>query len=89
MNYRLCLGALYPVSVNMAHNIVPNLFFALLGNIVIYIVTVRFKFGNLLIRYRQAELLFRARKRNPKSAPGAEFKILRKNKLHFIACIPC
>ena len=87
MNDALCLGTLNAVSINMAHNIMSDQFFALLSNIIIDIVLVSLKFFYLLISYVKSKLFLRLGKSNPKSSPGSELLIRGENVLHLLAGI--
>ena len=87
MNYGFCLRALHAECVNMRHYIMPNLFFARLGDIVINIVLIGFHFGYLFIGNVQPQLFFGFGKRYPQFTPSAEFKVFRKNMLHFVGSI--
>ena len=89
MNNRLRFRALNAESINVAHNVMADKLFPLLGNVIVNIVLVRFHFGNLLIGNAEAELLFRSCKGNPQPPPCSEFEVLRKNVLHLVACISC
>ena len=80
----LCLGALQAVSVNMAHDIVAHQLFAGSGFLVIDVILVGFQLGNLGVGDSKTLLLLRLGQRDPQSAPGAEFVILRENILHLV-----
>ena len=89
MDYRLCFRTLLSVCVYMRHYIVTHNFFAFLRNLIIHIVAVCFQLRNLLIGNSETKLLFGFCKSNPKPAPCSEFELLRKDFLHFGACVPC
>ena len=59
------------------------------GIVIVDVVPVGFHLGNLFIGDVQTLRLLGTGQGNPQSAPGAEFVILRKQELHFRACIPC
>ena len=88
VDYALCLGALNAVGIDVAHNIVANLLFTFFGNVIVDVVCVCFKLGNLFVGYFKSKLLFRLGKCNPQSAPGFKLFVRRKEILHFIACVP-
>ena len=88
MDDSLSLRALGSISVNMAHYIVANFLLPGLGNIVVDVVLVSLEFFNLLICNRKSKFLLYLCKGDPKSPPGPEFHIRRKNILHLLTCIP-
>ena len=89
VDYPLRLRALFTVCVNVGHNVVSYLAFALFGYVEIDVVAVRFKLRNLLVGYIETELFLSLCKRYPQSSPCAEFKILGKDVLHLCRRIPC
>ena len=80
-------GALYPVGVHMAHDIVADFLFPCLGDLKIDVVAVGFQLGDLLVGNIKPQRLFRFRKRNPQLPPGAEFEGFGENELHLVACV--
>ena len=85
VDYRLGVRALHAVGVNMGHNIVTNFFFAGGGDIIVYVVLVRFEFGYLLVRYVEPELLFALCESYPEPAPCSEFEVRREDIFHSVA----
>ena len=83
----LCVGALYAVSINVAHNVVTDELFALDCYVIVDIVLVSLELVNLLLSNRQTELHFSFRKSNPKSSPRPELHIRREDILHFLTRI--
>ena len=89
MDYRLCLGTLLPVGVDVTHDIMTHLALTRLGNVKINVVGVRFKLCYLFIGYIKPQLFFCACKGDPQATPCAEFEIIRKYRLHLRACVSC
>ena len=87
MNNSFCLRALHAVCINVAHNIMPYLFFPCFSHIIIDILCMLLQLRNLVIRNRKAQFLFRFRQSNPQPSPCFEFFIRRKNILHLLTCI--
>ena len=81
------IGTLYPVGIDMAHDIVTHLFFPRDRNIIVNLLRKLFKLADLRIGNRQALLLFRLCQCNPKLAPCFELVIRGENILHLLACI--
>ena len=79
--------ALEAVGVDVAHHIMAAFALAALGVLVIDVVPVGSELGDLLVGDGQALPFFGSRQGNPQPAPGAEFVILRKGKLHLRAGI--
>ena len=83
VNNSLCLGALLTVSIYMRHYIMTNKALTLLCHIVVDIICMSLQLVNLLLAYRQSQLMLGLCESNPESSPGSEFFIRRKNVLHF------
>ena len=83
--YRLGMGALHSVGVNVRHNIVAHLFLTFFGNIVVYIVLMRFKLFDLLVGNIKTQLFFSFGEGYPETAPCSELEVFGKNMLHFLA----
>ena len=81
MNNAGRLGALLPVCIHMAHNIMAHFFFPRFCDIIVDVIDMRFQLRNLLIRNHglpilgKTELLFRLRQCNPQASPGAELHV--------------
>ena len=88
MDNALRLRALYAVGIHMAHNVMAHFLLARFCHVVVDIGRMAFQLIDLLLCDRKSEFLFCLCQRNPESSPGLEFHILRKNELHFTACIP-
>ena len=87
VNYGRGVRTLKPVRVNVAHNVVTDFLFARFGNVVIYIVHVRFEFGDLRLGHVKSEFMLGAGKRDPEPPPRGELEVVRKAVLHFVACV--
>ena len=87
MDDPLRFGALDSISVDVAHYIMPHLFFPCFCYFIINIVFMCFQLGDLLIRDVQSQLFFRFRQRNPQTAPGFKLKICGKQVLHLFTGI--
>ena len=81
------LGTLLAVGVHMAHHVVADLFFPLLGDFVVDVVLVGFQFVNLLLGNVQPQLPLGLGQGDPKPPPGAEFEVVGEKMLHFPAGI--
>ena len=81
------LWAEFAIGMDMAHHIVPQLFFLLFGQLEIDVGDVRLKLGNLLIGDLQAEFLLRLRQRHPQLPPGLELVLRRPDPVHLAAGI--
>ena len=77
-------GALQTVGVDVAHHVVAHQLFAGDGVLVVDVILVGFQLGNLGVGDSKTLLLLRLGQRDPQSAPGAEFVILRENILHLV-----
>lgn len=75
MNDGFRLGARLAESEDVRHNVVPHFLFAFGGICVIDVGDVRFHFRNLLLRNRDAKLLFGLGERNPEFSPRGELEI--------------
>ena len=78
------LGTLLSVGIDVAHHIVPHFLLPRLRHLIIDVVGVGFEFRDLLVGDIQTQFLLGLGKRNPQSAPCAEFHIGRKEVLHFL-----
>ena len=78
------LGALLAIGVHMAHHIVADHLFPLLGHFVVDVVGVLLQLCNLLICNGQPQLLLRLSQSNPKLPPGAELHVRGKKVFHFL-----
>ena len=87
MDDPFCLGTLNPVSINVAHHIMAHFFFPCFRHFVIDVVFMRFQLGDLFIGNVQSQFFFRFGQRNPQAAPGFEFKLCGKQKLHLLTGI--
>ena len=89
-----CFGALLPIGIHMAHNVMPYQLFPFLRHLIIDILGMAFQLVYLLLRndwlpvFAQPQFHFCFCKGNPQFPPGTEFHIRGKNILHFLACIP-
>ena len=85
MNNRHGLRANVAVCVNVSHNIVAQFALILFRRVVIYVVNMRFKFGNLFVRDVETEFFLTFRKCNPEFAPGGKLGVIGENLFHLIA----
>ena len=83
MNNPLCLGALLTISIYMRHYIMTDKTLTLLCNIIVDVICMGLQLVDLLLAYRQSQLVLGLCESNPESSPGFEFFIRRKNVLHF------
>ena len=94
MNNTSRLRALLPVSINMAHHIMPHFLLPRLRHIIVNIFRMRFQLVDLLLRdnrlpvLAKSQLHLRLRQRDPQLPPRPEFHIRRKNILHLLTGIP-
>ena len=88
MDNALRLRALYTVGIHMTHNVMAHFLLARFCHVVVDISRMAFQLIDLLLCDRKSEFLFCLCQRNPESSPGLELHILRRNELHFAACIP-
>ena len=87
MDNCLRFRALLAVRINMRHHVVAHFALAGFRNFVIDVVAVRFQFRNLLLGDIQTQRTLRLCQRDPQTAPGAEFEVIGKHRLHFVTCI--
>ena len=80
-------GALQPIGVNMAHDIMPDHFFSGFCILIVDIGHMSPELFDLLIGNGQAKLFFRLSQGHPEAAPCAELHVGRKDILHFPAGI--
>ena len=73
--------------VNVCHDVVTDFLLTRSGDVVVDVVDVCFHLVDLLLRDRQTELLLRLSQRHPKTSPGGELHIRRKDIQHLRACI--
>ncbi|MPM90235.1 hypothetical protein SDC9_137356 [bioreactor metagenome] len=85
MDYFFCFRAELSICVNMSHDVMTDFFFASFSDVIIYIIQMRGKLVDLLIRNIYAELLFGFSQGKPKPSERTEFEVLRKNMKHFRA----
>ena len=71
----LCVRALHAVSVDVGHYVVADELLSLLRDFIVDVVGVSLELVDLSLCYGQTQLHFRLGKRNPESAPGAEFLV--------------
>ena len=65
MDDTLCLGTLYTVCINMAHNIMTDFLFPCLCHIVVDVVRMCFQLVNLFLCNGETQFLFRFCQGNP------------------------
>ncbi len=87
MDDPLRLGALHPIGIDVAHYIVPDLPLACLGHIIIDVLCVGLKLGNLLVGDVEPLRLLGAGQCDPELSPCAELHVRRKKILHLVAGI--
>ena len=88
VNDRLRLRALYPVSVDMAHDVMAYLALPRLRHVEIDVVAMRLELRHLLFGDGESERVLRPRQSDPQPPPRAELVRIRKQILHLLARIP-
>ena len=81
------LRTLLTVGVDVAHYVVTDYLFACLGDIVIDVLGVFLKLGDLFVGDIQTKFLFGLGESYPQSAPCAELHIGGEEVLHFLTCV--
>ena len=82
------LGALLAVGIDVAHHVVADHLFPLLGHLVVDVLGVGFQLVDLLLGDGQAQLHLRLRQGDPKLPPGAELHVRGEQVFHFLVRIP-
>ena len=87
MDDALCFGAEKAIGINIRHNIMADLFFALVDDVEVDVLDMGLQFVDLVLGNVQSEFLLGLGQKDPKVAEAAHPCPFRENSLHRLASI--